>query len=195
MIGGVPVLKRENKTIYIILGFLNHEDLSGYDIKKRIDSSLSFFWGVGFGQIYPTLSQMYKDGLVEKRSDFMGQKLERIIYSITDQGRFQLKEWLSLPVENEVIKFEILLKLFFGSVLDTKSNIETINSFKEKYSGQLNILNSFDTELKKIVKDSPDHLYYLLTVMFGEKVYKAYIEWADEATALLENVKDLNKEN
>ena len=33
--------------------------------------------------------------------------------------------------------------------------------------------------------DSPDHLYYYLTVLFGEKVYSAYLEWADEATDLL----------
>jgi len=184
-------MKRENKTIFVILGFLSHENLSGYEIKKRIDSSLSFFWGVGFGQIYPTLSQMHKDGLVEKRSDYMGQKLERIIYSITEEGEIRLKEWLRLPVENEVIKFEILLKLFFGSLLDTKTNIETINSFKDKYSDQLSILNSFETELKGIVKDSPDHIYYLLTVMFGEKVYKAYIEWAEESTKLLKGEQNL----
>lgn len=188
-------MKRENKTIYIILGFLSHEDLSGYDIKKRIDSSLSFFWGAGYGQIYPTLCKMHRDGLVEKRSDYKGQKLERIIYSITNTGKQELKNWLSLPVENEVVKYEILLKLFFGNLLDTNRNIENIKNFQEKYSGQLSILNSFETELKNIVKDSPDHLYYLLTVMFGEKVYKAYIEWADEATEILEQLNKSEREN
>jgi len=182
-------MKRENRTTYIILGFLNHENLTGYEIKKRIDYSLRFFWGAGFGQIYPTLSQMHEDGLVIKRSDRMGQKLERIIYSITDEGRKQLKNWLSLPVENEIVKYEILLKLFFGSLLDEDKNIENIMAFKDKYTKQLSILNSFETELMQIQNNSPEHLYYLLTVLFGEKVYKAYLDWTQEAIDLLEKSK------
>jgi DNA-binding PadR family transcriptional regulator len=38
---------KENKTIYVILGFLSHEGLTGYEIKIRIDLSLIYF-----GQIY-----------------------------------------------------------------------------------------------------------------------------------------------
>ncbi len=38
---------RENKTSYVILGLLSHEDLTGYEIKKRIDSTLNYFWSAG----------------------------------------------------------------------------------------------------------------------------------------------------
>lgn len=179
---------KENKTIYVILGFLSHEDLTGYDIKKRIDSSLGYFWGAGFGQIYPTLRLMEENGWVKKRSEISGRKLERIIYSITEEGRKQVINWLSLPVENEYVKYEILLKLFFGKMLETEKNIENISVFKEKYDRQLTVLEGFETELEKVVDNSPDHLYYLLTVLFGKKVYKAYLEWADEAIKLLKEL-------
>lgn len=178
-------MAKENKTIYVILGFLSHEDLTGYDIKKRIDSSLSYFWGAGFGQIYPTLNLMEKSGWVNKRSDNMGQKLERIIYSITEEGRKQLITWLSSPVDNEYVKYEILLKLFFGNLLEVQKNIDNISTFKEKYAAQIPVLKGFETELKKVQQNSPDHLYFLLTVLFGEKVYKAYVEWAEEAIEIL----------
>lgn len=178
---------KENKTVYVILGLLNHESLTGYDIKKRIDSTLSYFWETGFGQIYPTLALMEKNELVSKRKENKGKKLEKIIYSITDEGRKKLIDWLSLPVENEYVKYEILLKLFFGSILDTEKNIENINAFKEKYSNQLPVLRGYELELKKILPESPDHLYFLLTVLFGQKIYNAYIEWADEAIKMLKD--------
>lgn len=176
---------KENKTFYVILGFLSHEDLTGYGIKKRIDLSLHYFWGAGFGQIYPSLNLMEKKGWVMKRSDNMKQKMERIVYSITEEGRKQLIIWLSSPVENEYVKYEILLKLFFGSMLEVQKNIESIHTFKEKYSKELSVLKNYKTQLKKVQKENPDHLYFLLTVLFGEKIYKAYIEWADEAMKLL----------
>ena len=33
----------------VIQGLLSHEDLTGYDIKKRIDGAISFFWKGSFG--------------------------------------------------------------------------------------------------------------------------------------------------
>ena len=37
-------MARVKRINMVILGLLNHEDLTGYDIKKRIDSSISFFF-------------------------------------------------------------------------------------------------------------------------------------------------------
>jgi len=178
---------KENKTVYVILGFLNHEDLTGYDIKKRIDTVLSYFWGAGFGQIYPTLSLLERKGWVTKRNDSMGQKIERIIYAITDEGRDNLILWLAKPSENDKVKYEILLKLFFGSALDVQKNIDHIEKFKNNYEKELPVLKGFEknlTQVKDEVEDT-DHLYYLLTVLFGEKIYGAYLEWSNEALALL----------
>ncbi|ERI91932.1 transcriptional regulator, PadR family [Clostridiales bacterium oral taxon 876 str. F0540] len=178
-------MAKENKTVYVILGLLSHEELTGYEIKKRIDLSLSYFWGAGFGQIYPALKLMEERGLVRKKSDNMGQKLERIKYSITEEGKEKLKSWLSSPVNNEFIKYEILLKLFFGSNLSIKQNIDNISAFKQKHLEQIPILEGYEKELRKVTEESQDHLYYLLTVLFGEKIFKAYTEWADEAINLL----------
>lgn len=184
-LSGESIMGKENKTVYVVLGFLNHEDLTGYEIKTRIDASLSYFWGAGFGQIYPTLRLLEKSGQVSKRSDNMGQKMERIKYSITGEGRQALAKWLSAPVESEYVKYEILLKLFFGSTLETQKNIDNLLQFKEMYSGKLPVLKGYEADLVKVKDQSPDHLYYLLTVLFGEKIYKAYVEWADEAVELL----------
>ena len=44
-------MAKDNTTRYIILGLLNHEPLSGYDMKKQIDIMVSQFWNVGYIQI------------------------------------------------------------------------------------------------------------------------------------------------
>ncbi|HEX2947589.1 MAG TPA: PadR family transcriptional regulator [Clostridia bacterium] len=178
-------MAKENKTIYAILGFLNHEEMTGYDIKKRIDTSLKYFWDAGFGQIYPSLKTLEQNGLVQCRSMASSTGPERITYSITDKGRKELADWLSKPVEKEQTKYEILLKLFFGSAANKEDNIGIISEFKQRNAETLGLFEAYGSELGKILDGSDDHVYYYLTVLFGQKVMKAYLEWADEAIEIL----------
>ncbi|MGE5623568.1 MAG: PadR family transcriptional regulator, partial [Methanocella sp.] len=75
--------------------------------------------------------------------------------------------------------------LFFGSLATPERNARTIEEFRARYAGEVEVLEAFAGELRQILAQSPDHLYYLLTVLFGLKVYGAYLDWADEALALL----------
>ena len=54
----------DNKMNLVIRGLLDHEELTGYDIKKRIDGSLRYFWKGSFGSIYPALSSLEETGLI-----------------------------------------------------------------------------------------------------------------------------------
>jgi DNA-binding PadR family transcriptional regulator len=180
-------MPKENTTTYIILGLLNHEDLSGYDIKKKIDYMISKFWEVGYSQIYPTLRQMEQEKLVTKHLGEISKGPEKSSYSITEAGREALKEWLAIPNEKEYTKYEILLKLFFGSLVSLKDNTQRIEAFKERHLQNLNMIKMYKSNLEKVIDETDDHLYYYLTVLFGEHIYKAYLEWAEEATKLLSN--------
>ena len=33
------------KMDYVLLGLLSHEPMTGYEMKKRLDTTLRFFWG------------------------------------------------------------------------------------------------------------------------------------------------------
>jgi len=56
-----------NRTAYTILGMLSIEpnlSASGYEIRKAIESTVGYFWGESFGQIYPTLKRLAAEGLI-----------------------------------------------------------------------------------------------------------------------------------
>ncbi|MCI6715236.1 MAG: PadR family transcriptional regulator, partial [Lachnospiraceae bacterium] len=99
----------EKKLDCVILGLLSHEDLTGYEIKKRMDTTLKYFWGASFGSIYPTLNGLVERGLATKR-DGAENKRNKLIYTITDEGRNYLKEWLRVPAERDELRYETLLK-------------------------------------------------------------------------------------
>jgi Predicted transcriptional regulators len=180
-------MAKENKTAYIILGLLEHEDLSGYDIKKKIDYMISHFWEVGYGQIYPTLNALEDRGDIVKRPGGTYKGPERNLYSITDSGRKALLEWLKISEIKDHIHYEILLKLFFGSMISVEENMERIRIFKEKQLENRTTMEFFKRNLQQVLSEDEDHLYYYMTVLFGEKVYGAYISWAEEVLELLES--------
>lgn len=174
----------EKRIDYVILGLLCHEDLTGYEIKKRMDTSLRYFWGASYGSIYPALSDLVKRGLADKR-DGAENGRNKFIYSITETGREYVKEWLQMPAERDELRYETLLKLFFGNEGGNLQALSHIDAFQGKIERELSYL----TEAKDILRNSLDeddtHKYYLLTVVFGIKTYRAYLEWCEEARAIL----------
>ena len=174
----------EKKIDYVILGLLSHEDLTGYEIKKRMDTSLKYFWGASYGSIYPALSDLVERGLANKR-DGAENKRNKIIYSITEEGRKYLKEWLQMPAEKDELRYETLLKLFFGNEGGVLQAISHIDAFQEKIEGELPYLIGAADTLKKNIDVDDTHKYYLLTVEFGIKAYRAYLEWCEEAKEIL----------
>ena len=46
----------------IVLGFLSEKSMTGYEIKKQMENSTSFFYNTSFGNIYPTLKKLEASG-------------------------------------------------------------------------------------------------------------------------------------
>jgi DNA-binding PadR family transcriptional regulator len=178
-------MAKDNITKYILLGLLSHEPMSGYDMKKRIDTMINKFWSVGYGQIYPTLNGLEEDGLIKKVMSETSKGPTRNVYAITSAGTEHLEKWLLKPEEREYTRYEILLKLFFGGKLDPEVTIHRIEAFARQHEQDLRMLDLFGENLKQVMDKDSDHLYYYMTVRFGQCVYKAYLDWAKEALAIL----------
>ena len=179
-------MANEKKIDCVILGLLSHEELTGYEIKKRMDTTLKYFWNASYGSIYPALSDLVNRGLATKRED-TENKRNKLIYTITDAGRNYLKELLALPVLKDELRYETLLKLFFGHEQGAKQAISHIETFEEKIRKELPYLLGAEKTLKDCMDDDTTHQYYLLTVEFGIRTYRAYLEWCEEAKELLRN--------
>ena len=176
-------MAKDKKIDMVILGLLCHEDLTGYDIKKRIDTGISFFWKGSFGNIYPALKDMEEEGLISKKDTSVGGR-ERISYHINSSGKNALKKWLSEEQASNELRYETLLKLFFGGCQDKKVSIHNIEVFENQISSDLKVLKGFAAKLKQNL-DEADHLYFYLTVSFGIEAYEAYLKWCKKAKEML----------
>ncbi|MBO4902838.1 MAG: PadR family transcriptional regulator [Lachnospiraceae bacterium] len=176
-------MAREKRIDMVILGLLSHEDLTGYDMKKRIDGAISFFWKGSFGNIYPALKDMENQGLITKSDTSVGGR-ERTTYRITESGRDKLKDWLRDEQASNELKYETLLKLFFGGVETGEVSVRNIEVFEEQIKKDLKVLKTYCETLERSL-DVEDHVYYSLTASFGVETYEAYLKWCVKAKKLL----------
>ena len=180
----VRKMAKDRKIDVVILGLLAHEDLTGYDIKKRIDGAISFFWKGSFGSIYPALSDMEKQGLVKRKKSDSTSGREKIVYQITTKGKDTLKSWLNEEKVTNDLKYETLLKMYFGGSEDRGVTIRNIEIFEEEINGNLDVLNIDKENLEKVL-DQKDHIHFYLTAMFGIEAYEAYLRWCNKAKKIL----------
>jgi len=77
-----------------ILGFLSWKPFTGYELKKFFEDALSFHWSGNNNQIYGTLVELHKDGAVSVEVRQQEKLPAKKVYSITEQGKAELREWL-----------------------------------------------------------------------------------------------------
>src|SRR5580698_4691194 len=129
--------ERVSQSQFAVLGLLSLRPMSGYDLKQLSAWSVGHFWREGYGQIYPTLRQLEKERLVTKKTQRQKGKPDRNVYSLTAAGLERLKQWLALPPNPEVLRNELLLKLFFGQWTPKEISREHIETHWQLYKQEL----------------------------------------------------------
>ena len=178
-------MARTNTTRYVILGLLSIHPSSGYEIRKEVAEVTGYFWNESFGQIYPTLRRLAAEGWVRRSSERTGAR-ERHVYQITPRGRSELRAWLAVPVQPEVVRRELLLKLFFGRNVAPEVLIGHVRDQRERALQMGRTVAGIEAQLLREAKDSPDLPYWLLTIRFGQLASGALAAWSDETLAELE---------
>jgi len=177
------------KTRYVLLGLLQEEDLSGYEMKKIIDKRMSFFWQESFGQIYPELNKMAEEGLVEiLGTESEGNiKREKIRYKIIPKGEKEFKKWMEEENEKDTVRSEFLLKMYLSTPKNIEETQRHIIKFKEQSEKKLELFNLYEAELKQIIGVHNNHKQILYVLNLGIRQAKLYIDWSEEVLKDIEN--------
>ena len=110
-------MSNKSRTKYTVLGMLSIEPMSGYEIKQAIQRSTGFFWSESEGQIYPALAECVEKGWATYQEEATKTTSRtKKTYKITNVGKKELTSWLSKKVQPNMLRNELLLKLFFGNI-------------------------------------------------------------------------------
>jgi DNA-binding PadR family transcriptional regulator len=127
----------------VVLGLLALGRRSGYDIKAVVDRSTRFFWAASYGQIYPELRRLEREGLIEGEDAPNGARGRRV-YALTASGRRALEDWLLGRTVTIELRDESLLRLFFADALPREQALGLIEGRKRGHEQYLEVLRAID---------------------------------------------------
>ncbi len=100
-----------------LLGFLNSEQLHGYEIHQRFSSlpGLWEIWRIKQSRLYAMLARLEAKGLIRADTLIQEKRPARKVFSITPEGQDAYEIWISEPVQTpREFRLEFLVKLFFA---------------------------------------------------------------------------------
>ncbi len=172
---------------HAILGFLSFKSLSGYDLKKVFDNSVRHFWPANQSQIYRTLAQMAKAGLLEIEVIKRDDRLDMKIYHLSEAGRAELHRWLATLQPPQDFREPFLIQVFFGSHL---SDEELLDLLRHKVQATQEALDTFNVIYNANIARQPEdqRAFFLnmLTLDYGVKGSQAELEWLHKAIQQIE---------
>ena len=120
-----------------ILVCLTEKPMSGYDLAKSFDASVGFFWRASHQQIYRELAKLRTRGLVQSEEISQSGKPNRIVHTITDEGRSVVRQWSLKQPRMPSIKDDLILKLYAFDDIDMNAMIEHISHRIEQHEARL----------------------------------------------------------
>ena len=176
---------------FALLGFLNYQAMTGYDLKQIIDESSAHFWHAYHSQIYTTLRKMEQDNLVTSRFVQEDSSPDRRIYTITPAGKTALKAWLDkTPTEKSPVKEELLVRLFFSAGREPQEVLAELRLQRELHQEQAAAYQTISVHLAdqmaKNVEMERDTKFWQLTLNMGISYEQMYLTWLDNTIRTIE---------
>jgi DNA-binding PadR family transcriptional regulator len=187
---------------YAILGYLSSGPGSGYDLVQQLDGGLGWFWAASHSQIYPELRRLETAGLITGTATTVGERLEKRIYSLTDTGAQELREWTSKEPEYRPNRDPERLQLLFSDTNGIDSIRRHLQAHRDYFTTRRErviemrerILTGQHARVQERLKpkDSSDQAITLLLrdLAYSGDVRRAELEiaWAEDALARLDEL-------
>jgi PadR family transcriptional regulator, regulatory protein AphA len=172
-----------------VLGLLSIKPMSGYELKKVIDSSVAHFWSADQSQVYRTLTALVDEGLASRRTVVQEERPNLHIHSVTDSGLAELDAWLASPLRTPPSRDPFLARLFFADRLPVERIRELLAARRQEIGEALAALEAIREATDPA--EPPDdasrlaRVLRMATLAFGITHAEAELAWLDETTTRL----------
>jgi DNA-binding PadR family transcriptional regulator len=171
---------------YAVLGLLHYRDMHGYEIKNRIESDFGAMWTVNYGQIYTSLKNLVNEGCVVL-TDVVPSETgapHKKLYSLTDKGREEFKEWLKSPPERPVLlRDPFMMRFIFFGFGKGEDAIRLIDEQIRRAEQSLARRKDSSAQWKK------RGFYSHMARELGMRRIEVYVEWLYKVRDMIEKKK------
>lgn len=164
---------------YTILIALSEGPKSGYDVAKLFDKTIGFFWRARHSQIYRELGKLKEKQWATSKEIEQSGKPNRVVFTITEEGREALLNWSREPCEPQELKDDFLIQLYRLESIDIEAlrtnlmlRLESHRDRHAQYTGKYKLLNG---------ENSLSDLGQKLALEVGIRWESEWADWCSKA--------------
>ena len=177
---------------HAILVALCEQSGSGYELARRFDRSIGYFWAATHQQIYRTLRAMESDGWVHVTPVRQQGRPDKKVYTVSDAGRGELARWIDEPLTGRGSTVadnrtrDLAVKVRGAEHGDVDALRAQVASLRAERADLLDIYRGYEKRQfpdPGVLRGATLHQY--LVLRGGIRAEESAIDWLDEvATAL-----------
>ena len=167
---------------HAILGLLARAPSTGYDLARRMEHPVGYFWTAGHSQIYPELARLEGAGLVEHEEvDGAGPRPTKR-YTISPAGLAALREWVASDLEPQPVRDLEVLRLWSVWTVEPEVARDLVRQARAQHATRL---AAYEGELAELADDpaarDPRRPEFAsrVTLEGGVRSRRAAVEWCD----------------
>jgi DNA-binding PadR family transcriptional regulator len=178
-----------------LLGVLQIRPSSGYELSRFLHPSAGWVWSAPQSQIYPLLRRMEAEGAIKAELQVRGERLERRVYALTEQGHAELRRWAGSFHPSPTVHDPMALQTLFFDVVSIEETTQVLTEYaseQEERAGQFeqrrDRLLAHDTpllreRLRSAPREEHDRIAQAKAQVFDgqARLARARAAWAREA--------------
>ena len=171
---------------HAILAALFNEACSGYDLVKRFNKSVEYFWSASHQQIYKALAKLEEDEHISSEKIEQENRPNKKLYTVTESGRQLLQAWIG-EIEGEVtlIKSELLVKLSVGHAVPTETLLTMLDTYYQQHRERLQSYQGVARQYEQVPQMSRESQFQYLALRAGIRQQLAWVAWCEEVMGFL----------
>ncbi len=178
---------------HAILVSLCEQSGSGYELARRFDRSIGYFWAATHQQIYRTLRTMENEHWVRGTEVAQHGRPDKKVYTVSEAGRAELARWIAAPLVGRGSSVadsrtrDLAVKIRGAGHGDIDTLRAQVVSLRTERAELLDVYRGFE----KSQFPNPDAvagtaLHQYLVLRGGIRAEESAIDWLDEVAAGLE---------
>lgn len=171
---------------HALLTSLLEKSSSGYELARRFDKSIGFFWRATHQQIYRELARMEKAGWIASEAAPDGGRTRKRLYQVLEAGRQELVRWVREPAESPEPRDELMVRLRADAAIGPLGLEDEIERRMQAHTARLAAYRAIEA------RDFPagqalsraarlQHLILKTGIMYEQ----GWLDWTREALATL----------
>lgn len=173
-------------TSYAMLAQVAVRPWSPYELVQQRVRYFRYVWPAAESAIYREAKRLAAMGLIEGEKEYTGKRA-RTVYSITEDGKQALRDWLGTPVTPFSMEFEAMLRVFVAPLGTKDDLIGTLKQVRSDAQDMLRFAGEVKQEFIDGINVAQDQTYIrALAVDFFISLLNTVESWAERTIADVE---------